>query len=278
MTDALVCRAPSPARLQLGLPQEIELGDELTSIAGRRRFDAMTGGQAAIVTLHAKPPVGPLAADLERRLADVRTLAHASIALPLASGELDGSAWVVDAAPVTPTIIGRLATGSLPIDEAVALVRELTRAIAAMHRRGIWHGAIDLDVIEPGPDGVRLGGIGMSLGTSRRHDLDALGLVASALLSGRSGAGAVQPLSRLRRGVSPKLDALCSSLLAPAPADRPACAEEILEALDAVPTLRRNPLTSLVDAGWDTRPRRRLGWLMFGVAMAGLAILFATRT
>ena len=278
MTDAPPCRAPSLARLRLGLPGEIELGDELACVAGRRRFGAMASGHPAIVTLHVKPPIGPRAADLEQRFADLRTLAHANLTMPLAVGELDGCAWVAEFAPIAPTIIDRVAGGALSIGDAVAVIRDVARAVAAMHRRGIWHGAIGPDVIDWTTDGARLGGVGLSLGSSRRDDLDALGRVAWTLFSGDRCRGAVQPLSKLRRGVSPELDALCFSLLAPTSADRPASAEEILDTLDAVPTLRRNSLTSLVDQGWDARPPRRLGWLMLGAAMAGLAILLASRT
>ncbi|MGH7522995.1 MAG: hypothetical protein ACREK8_01685 [Gemmatimonadales bacterium] len=278
MIDAPTGCAPSLARLRLSFPMDIELGSELASTAGRRRFSATVGGQSAIITLHSKPPVGLHAVDVEERLAGLQTLRHSNITLPLAWGELDSAAWVAETVPAVPTIIDRMAGGALPIAEAVAVIRDLTRAVAAMHRRGIWHGAIDLDVIDHAPDGARLGGVGLSLGASRRDDLDALGRVAWALLSGDRRPAAVQPLSRLRRGVPPELDGLCVSFLAPVLADRPASAESILEALDAVPTSRRNPLTSLVDPDWDVRPTRRVGWLMLGVAMAGLAILFATRT
>jgi hypothetical protein len=266
-------------RLQLSLGAVAELGDEIACIAGRRRFAALEreSGRRIIVTLHAPSPVGPAFSALQRRLDGLRELAHATLELPLACGEIDGCAWVADLAPTVPTLSDRLVAGPLALNQAVSMIRDLARALAAMHRRDICHGAIDLDAIGTDGNGARLGGAGLSLGDARREDLDALGLVAWALLSGERRPAAVRPLSVLRRGVSPELDALCASLVAECPAERPQRAEAILDALDAIPTPRR-PLASLVDQGWyDARPRRGLGWLMFGAALVALAVLLSTR-
>jgi serine/threonine-protein kinase len=268
------------ARLQLSLGGVAELGEEIACVAGRRRFAALERGSArpVIVTLHAPSPAGPDASALRRRLDELRVLGHATVDLPIACGEIDGCAWVADAAPTLPIVSDRLATGPLPLAQAVSVIRDLARALAAMHRRDICHGAIDLDVIGIDRHGARLGGVGLSLGASRRDDLDALAEVAWAILSGERRPTAVRTLSQLRRGVSPKLDALCTSLLAPDPNDRPQRAEAILDALDAVPTARGNPLSSIVDlGGHDTRPRRGLGWLMLGAAIAALAVMLSTR-
>jgi hypothetical protein len=266
-------------RLQLSLGAVAELGDEIAGVAGRRRFAALERGtdRPVVVTLHAPSPAGPAVTALQRRLDGLRELGHASLALPLACGDLDGCAWVADLAPSVPTLSDRLAARPLPLNQAVSMIRDLARALAAMHRRDVCHGAIDLDTICIDGNGVRLGGVGLSLGGVRREDLDALGLVSWALLSGERRPTAVRPLSVLRRGVSPELDALCASLVAEHPGDRPQRAEAILDALDAIPTPRR-PLGSIIDQGWqDARPRRGLGWLMFGAALVALAVLLSTR-
>jgi serine/threonine-protein kinase len=266
-------------RLQLSLGAVAELGDEIACVGGRRRFAALEreSERRVIVTVHAPSPAGPSVPALQRRLDGLRELGHATLDLPLACGEIDGCAWVADLAPTVPTLSDRLAAGPLPLNQAVSLIRDLTRALAAMHRRDICHGAIDLDAIGIDGNGARLGGVGLSLGGVRREDLDALGLVAWALLSGERRPTAVRPLSALRRGVSPELNTLCASLVAERPADRPQRAEAILDALDAIPTPRR-PLASIIDHGWhDARPRRGLGWLMFGAALVALAVLLSTR-
>ena len=259
-------------RLQLSLGGVAELRDEVAGVAGRRRFAAVArdGGHPVIVTLHQPAPTGPDPAALMCRLDALRALSHGTLDLPLAHGELDGCAWVADAAPLVPAAANRLLAGPLPLAQAVSAIRELTRALAAMHRRGITHGAIDLDVVGVGNDGARLGGLGLSLGGSPRDDLDALGHVAWSLLNGERRPTSVRPLSQLRRGVSPELDALCASLLASDPADRPQRAEAILDALDAIPTRRRHSPTSIVDRGGHdvrSRPQQALGWLVISGAI-----------
>ncbi|HEY8061268.1 MAG TPA: hypothetical protein VID74_00650 [Gemmatimonadales bacterium] len=269
----------SRPRLQLSLGAVAVLGDEIACVAGRRRFAAheRETQRRIIVTLHAPSPSSPALAALQRRLDVLRELGHATLDLPLACGEVDGCAWVAELAPTVPTLSDRLAGGPLPLNQAVSMIRDLTRALVAMHRRDMCHGALELDVIGLAGDGARLGGLGLSLGGVRREDLDALGCVAWTLLSGERRPKAVRPLSMLRRGVSLELDALCASLIAERPADRPQRAEAILDALDGIPTARR-PLASIIDHGWhDARPRRGLGWLMFGAALVALAVLLSTR-
>ena len=279
MTGTLELGGAVRPRLQLSLGAVAELGDEIACIAGRRRFAALEreSRRRIIVTLHASAPAGPALSTLQRRVDVLRELAHATLELPLACGEIDGCAWVADLAPTVPTLSDRLVAGPLPLNQAVSMIRDLARALAAMHRRDICHGAIDLDAIGTDGNGARLGGVALSLGGVRREDLDALGRVAWALLSGERRPTAVRPLSMLRRGVAPELDALCASLVAEHPAERPQRAEAILDALDAIPTPRR-PLASIIDQGWhDARPRRGLGWLMFGAALVALAVLLSTR-
>jgi serine/threonine protein kinase len=173
----------------------------------------------------------------------------------------------------------RLHSGPLSLTHAVSATRDLARALAAVHRRQLVHGAIGLDSVRITSDGARLGGVGRSLEGSVRGDLDALGEVMWALFSGEVEGGSLQPLSKVRRGVTPTLDALFASMRAPDPRDRPQRAEAILSALDAVPTRRRNPLASIVDVGLhDARPRRAVVWLVVGAAVLLLAALLQSRS
>lgn len=269
-------------RLQLSLGAIAELGLELAGNAGRRTFaaSARDTGRPVVVTLHPPFPCGPQLCALQVRFAELRALQHGVLELPLAVGDLDGCAWVVDPAPSAPLAADRLAVGPIPLAQAVSVIRELARALAALHRRDIAHGAIDLDVvgIGIGGSGARLGGMGLALGGSPRDDLDALGRVAWALLSGERRPTSIRPLSQLRRGVAPSLDALCASLLAPDPADRPQRAEAILDLLDAVPTRRVGAPGWIVDVGMrDMRSRHGAPWLLLGAAGLVLIILLALR-
>ena len=282
MTDMSGSAPSLLARLQLSVGPTAKLGDERARSHDRIVVDATARatGDPLIVTLFSAPPLGPDAAVLLDRFGRLRKLEHPSLELPVAQGELDDCAWIVEPAPAVPSVADRLPIGAIPLTQGVSAIRDLARALAALHRREIFHGAIELDVVRLDANGTRLGGFGLSLGASPRDDLDALGRVAWSLLSGERHPGAVRRLSRLRRGVSPRLDIFAASLLATNPADRPQSAEAVLDALDAIPTPRRNPLTSIVDPGWhDGRPRvyHSFGWLLVCAAIVILVALLSSR-
>jgi hypothetical protein len=265
-------------RLQVSLGAVAELGTELGGTTSRRSFAATSreNGRRVTVTVHAAPPMGPEPTAVARRIAQLRNLRHAALDLPIASGEVDGHAWVVDATPAVPVAADRLATGPLSLNHAVSAIRDLARALTAMHRCGIVHGAIDLTTVSVGPDGARLGGAALSNGGSLQGDLDDLGLVAWALVSGELHDPSSPSLSAIRRGVPRELDALCTVWLGDNPARRPRRAEAILEVLDAIPTRR------LRAPGWigdvvtqDGRPRPRAGWLLLGAGALVAIVLLA---
>ena len=265
-------------RLQLNLGMLVDLGDEVPSPAGGRAFTAKRRetGETVVVVVHRAPPDGPDAAEMRQRLARLRDLDHGVLDLPLGDGNLDGHFWSIELASL-PSALDRLEDGQLPLPLAVAVIRDLARALAAIHRRGITHGAINLRTVRIGDAGARLTGFGDALGESVRSDLDALGFVAWALLTGEADQSSAHLLSRVRRGVPPALDTLCASFCARNPADRPQRAEAVLAALDAIPTRHRNPLTSIVDGDWhDVRPQRALGWLVVGAAIIVLAVLLSS--
>jgi hypothetical protein len=266
-------------RLQLNLGLLVNLGEEVPSPAGGRAFAAMRrdGGEPVVVVVHRASPDGPDAGRMRQRLAQLRDLDHGVLDLPLGDGDLDGHFWSIEAATL-PSAQDRLEAGQLPLPLAVSAIRDISRALTAIHRRGITHGAINLRTVRVGEDSARLTGFGDSLGGSVRGDLDALGFVAWALLTGEMEQSSARLLSKIRRGVPPALDALCASFCARNPVDRPQRAEAVLAALDAIPTRRRNPIASIVDGDWhDVRPRRALGWLVVAAALIVLVVLLASR-
>ncbi|MGH7593619.1 MAG: hypothetical protein ACRELE_07195 [Gemmatimonadales bacterium] len=281
MNEVISSAASLHPRLQLRLGAIAELGREAAGSGGRRSFDALVRdtGRPVVVTLHPPCPRGPQAGALQARIAELRALQHGGLQLPIAVGELDDSAWVVEAVPSDTAAADRIAAGPVPLRQGVSLIRDLARTLAAMHRRNVFHGAIDLDVISIGDRGARLRGTALSLAGTRREDLDALAQVAWALLSGERRPISVRKLSTLRRGVVPGLDVLCASLLAADPADRPQRAEAVLGLLDAVPSPRAGPTSWIVDVGMsDTRSRHGVPWLLLGAAAAILIILLAARS
>jgi hypothetical protein len=280
MIDAIGVTDLLRQRLQVSLGARAELGEEIAGGADRRAFAAVTrdGGVPVVVTVHRALPAGPDPDAMQRRVSRLRELGHGVVAVPLAVGDVNGHAWVMEAQPSLPSVRDRLAAGLPPLADGVSAIRDLARALAMMHRRGITHGAIDLNTVRIDGPNLRLGGVGQTLGGSVREDLDALGEVAWALLSGERERRSARSLSSIRRGVAPSLDALCAALHASDPRDRPQSAGAILDALDAVPTRRPNPLVSIVDAGLhDGRPRRAVAWLVVGAAILLLFALLESR-
>ena len=266
------------ARLQLAVGAIAELRDERPQRGGRREFGAVAraSGQALLVTVHPQPPAGPYPEALQRRIDQLRGIGHPSLAVPLASGALDGSGWTIESEPLGVSARERLARGPIAVRQGVSALRAMARALVTMHRRGVVHGAIDLDTVRLVGGGTMLHGAATSHEATVRDDLDAVGTVIWTLLAGEAPAGSPPSLSDIRRGVPHALDALCAALVAPSPERRPQHAEAILTALDAIPTRRWSPLSSIVDAGThDARPRRRRGWAVAAAALLALVALLA---
>jgi hypothetical protein len=265
-------------RLRLALGAHAELGEEMPGVSCRAFRATLTDGGAAVVAVYRAAPEGPDPEVVCARVDGVREIAHGVVDAPLAAGDLDGHAWVMEAVSPLPSARERLGTGLLPLTQGVSAIRDLCRALVALHRRGIVHGGITLDTVRINSDGGRLGGVGQSLSGSVRDDLDALGDVTWALLTGEMDGRSSRPLSKVRRGVAPGLEALCLAFAATDPRQRPQSAGAILEALDSVPTRRASPLSSIVDAGMnDGRPRRAVLWLVVGAALLLLLALLQSR-
>ncbi|MEJ7812004.1 MAG: protein kinase, partial [Gemmatimonadaceae bacterium] len=124
--------------------------------------------------------------------------------------------------------------------------------------------------------------------TDHRADLYALGVVAYEALAGRHPFGARSPQALVRAHLTeapaplgprrpdapPALAALVMRLLAKDPAERPQSADEVLQALDAVPTPAGGTLLSRTPPGGAELPRRRR-WPVVVAAAALLAALGA---
>ncbi|MGH7582506.1 MAG: hypothetical protein ACREL5_04685 [Gemmatimonadales bacterium] len=268
----------SRARLQLAIGPMARLGTELAPQGHGRAFAAEDRhGAALLVTFFDPPPAGPDLPSLDQRLASLRTAAHRAIVVPIAAGAIDGRTWQIEIAPRGVTVRERLVTGPVGIGQGIGVLRDLARALVTLHRRGVAHGAITLDTVRVvGNGGVLYGAGGAVAVASVRGDLDALGRVIWALLTGETEPDSNRRLSDYRRGVPPALDVLCAGLLDGVPERRPRRAGAILDALDLVPTRRFSPLAAIVDAGsHDVRSPRRAGWALVAAAVLVVGALVA---
>ncbi|MBA2292724.1 MAG: hypothetical protein H0W15_09765 [Gemmatimonadales bacterium] len=223
------------ARIRLAIGGDLMIGDRLPSPDGSHRYAATQGRDAALVTVYPRAPIGPTPEALRSMVDRFRAAQHAALVAPGDTADVDGRACLVTPQPAGPTLRERLARRSaLPVHEAIAVLRDLARALASLHRRDLTHGVLDLDAIYLTDGGAVLSGVDTSGTGTVRGDLDALGRVGYALFAGDLPADVPLPLSRHRRALPPELHHLIDSMVDPDVTRRPARAEDVLGALDAV--------------------------------------------
>ncbi len=211
------------------------------------------------------------------RLSRLQALGHPRLNTPLSSGDLDGRAWVVEAAPGLPSAQSRLAeSGGLTVREGIRTLREITRAVASLHRAGLAHGSLDLGNVHFSGSEVRVAGLANAVAGDPADDLAALGAIAWALFTGDLPGPADRQLADQRRGIPAELNQLVASMLAPDPGLRPGKAETILAALDSFPAPHSAQLAGFLEgAGRGARaPRSREAVLM--VLLLALSVLVST--
>ena len=232
------------AELQLALGPAAVLGEEVPPHGASRRFvargpaDRPDAPPTRMVIVHPAAPVGPVRGTMLERMAAIRALRPDSLAAPLATG-----------------------------------MRECARALSALHRGGLSHGALDPAAIEW--EGGALHRLGHAHEGAPPDDLRALGAVGWRALLGRDPAPDDRTPSAERSGIPLPLDRVVARLLDPDAAGRPASAEFVLEQLDWFPAQEATPLRPLVDgAGRGARlPRERQAAI--GLALVGLALFLA---
>jgi hypothetical protein len=266
-------------RLQLALGGDTVISDEQPALRGRRVYTAHAPeqGRLLLVTLHPAPPEGPSPLVLREKLSRLNELNHASIDLPIAVGEIEGRAWVVEKESDGVTVAAWVAErGPRPVREAVRVVRDVARALVAMHRRGLAHGALGLDTVWLTPEGTRITGLVLSEGGNAGDDLDGLARIARMLFYGeRPGSAST------RRRLPPEIAALLESMGSDDPARRPLRAEVVLGVLDTFPVEQASALGALIDSagrGARSRPKHTtFGLLVLGGAIVLILLYLASR-
>lgn len=271
------------AQLQLAIGGTATIVAELAPDGPRRVFAARAPHEPAgmrpsrLVVLHPAPPDGPQAGALLDRMASIRAVGHPVLSAPLATGMHDNQAWVVEAAPLGATLADRLAGGVvLPVQETVRLLREAARGLAALHRRGLHHGALDASALAFDTAGLRIHALGRSLEGTVSGDLAAMGCLARDAMMG-DNRGAADGRPRRRHAVPPELAQLLDALCSDDPARRPASADAVLTALDWFPAPEQRSHRTLLDnMTRGARPpgqRRAAMWLAIAAVLLLLAWL-----
>jgi serine/threonine protein kinase len=265
-----------PLRLKLAIGRVAVMGEERPATGGVRCFEARLPGDSGggppthQVVLGALPPDGPEPASVAALVEAMRALNHPHLVEVTAVGEFEGRAWVVEELVHAPTIAERISRrGVLSVREAVAVLREIARALVSLHRLGAVHGSIHpamIWLLASGSVRVRTGpGEGTPQG-----DLRALGSLGSVMLTG-ARPGGTGVLGRPR--IPSELRDLLEQLVQPDP-DRPLRAEEVLTVLDSFPATHDSPLDALFEgAGRGSRNVERHPALLI-VVLAALGILF----
>lgn len=246
----LIEALPDDGALQLFAARGINLPD---SVATR------------IVVIHLPPPDGPTAGALLDRMASIRAAGHTGVAAPLATGEVAGQAWVVE--PIVPltTVARRLADrGGLSTGETVHVLRGVARALVALHRRGVAHGALNASVIALVGQEVVLHHLGRTVSTATDDDWRALGAMMQGIVNGGRPT---------RHQLPPALLALIARMASPDPASPVPGGSEVLGILDRFPAGSAPDEFTLVDGvGRGTRdPAERRTLLL--AALAGVVVV-----
>jgi serine/threonine protein kinase len=253
-----------PLRLKLAIGRVAVMGEERPATGGVRCFEARLPGDSGggppthQVVLGALPPDGPEPASVAALVEAMRALNHPHLVEVTAVGEFEGRAWVVEELVHAPTIAERISRrGVLSVREAVAVLREIARALVSLHRLGAVHGSIHPAMI-------------WLLASTPQGDLRALGSLGSVMLTG-ARPGGTGVLGRPR--IPSELRDLLEQLVQPDP-DRPLRAEEVLTVLDSFPATHDSPLDALFEgAGRGSRNVERHPALLI-VVLAALGILF----
>ncbi|HEU5040961.1 MAG TPA: tetratricopeptide repeat protein [Gemmatimonadales bacterium] len=169
----------------------------------------------------------------------------------------------------------------LPVAEALAIAEDVAGALAAIHERGLAHGALGPESIVLAGGQAQVADLGVAAATLNDHphpgdDIAALGRVLYEMLAGAPAPedAAPPPLRAGRAGIPEEVELTVAQMLAPPPA-RYRSAEEARAGLrNAASAVRGVSLPGTATMEWLAASRRvPPRWTVFTFAVLGLLVL-----
>ncbi len=316
-------------RLQAALGAAYQLEQELGGGGMSRVFRGTDTRLGRAVVVKVLPPdlgAGANVARFQREVEVAAKLQHPHIVPLLAAGSHDDLLYYIMPYIAGDSLRLRLAAErTLPIPEALRLLREIADALAFAHAQGIVHRDIkpgnvllsgkhafvtDFGVakaVEESTGKATLMTVGVAIGTpaymapeqaaadpstDHRADIYALGAVGYEMLTGRTPftntspqamlaahlTEPPEPVTKYRDGVPTTLASVVMRCLAKQPADRWQSANDVLEALEQLPTPPTGGVSAAVPAPAAPVRRRRITAVRVAIALGiGAAGFFGIR-
>jgi len=311
-------------RLSSALGSTYDLRHELGGGGMSRVYVALDRELDRPIVVKTLPPDIMSHEAVERFKREIRTAAklqHPNIVPLLSAGDADGVPYYTMPLVEGASLRERIQRGPLPIAESIAILRDVARALAAAHAKGVLHRDVKpenvllssgaalvtdfgvaraLSAAATGADGSVTGfqtATGVTVGTpaymapeqfaadpsiDHRADIYAWGVVAYELLSGHhpfegaTGSALLtahltsrpKPVVELSAAIPARVSAIVSQALEKDPANRPARADDLVNALE---------IDTAPDSVRPRASRQALPVVVAGVAIAAIVVTLAMR-
>jgi serine/threonine-protein kinase len=249
--------------LQTSLGPSITIERELTDDGRYRAYVARDSGLGREVVVELMPADVAATVDLarfKREIAFAARLEDEHIVPLHSAGAVDGIPYVISSYVEGETLRARLAKNAeIPASDAMRILRDVARALAHGHERGVLHRDLRTeDVIIFADDTATVANFGVARalyasgasGDSKvdnLSDIYAFGAVGYELLTGHAPAlDLPEPIQKTRASLPTGLAPLIMRCLKKNPADRPQTAAQVVRELDEI----ISPNDSILAALW----------------------------
>lgn len=180
---------PIRDRLAAALGTGLTLEHELDGSGPWRAFSARDHARDRRVVVKLLPVDAAGAVSVERfrrELSVAAGITHRHVVPPLASGDAQGMPYYTMAFVEGETLRARLGRGRVPLDEAVEILRDVAKGLAAAHARGVVHRDVTPEhvLLVPGAALVTDVGVAKAIAASAGAERTRGGITAPGLAVG----------------------------------------------------------------------------------------------